>query len=211
MYEHDRREAEEHQERLAKPYCTVRPPESQELHRMMWQYLSYRGLSPELARRNGWYPSMEAGGNIPRLVIPAVSSDPMNLYWQARAMGDGPRRYESPHGVSRGDALVIVFPVDQAKGCVVVEGPMAALAAAGEGYCGLALLGATPPDVVVLNIVDLLRRYPRPVQFLLDADGLAIRTAVHIVHAGVPLLIKLPYPHKDLAAAPAGERRRLLA
>ena len=72
------------------------------------EYLRGRGLSPKLARANGWYPSLEAGDSKLRIVIPA-SPSVMN-FWQARAIDPREKqRYQSPYG-SRGAALIVVFP-----------------------------------------------------------------------------------------------------
>ena len=207
MYEFERREAAEPPR--AKPFCTARPAHDASLDASMSAYLDQRGLSPGLAFNNGWYPSRMAGDALPRVVIPASSRQPGNHYWQARAMIETPQRFESPHGVARGDALVFVAPWQVRAGpVVIVEGPMDALAAAGEGFPALALLGATPPDEVIEYAAALLGGTLGIL--VLDADGRVARVAPRLSVCGVRIRLRLPYPYKDLAAAPFQERHRIL-
>ena len=127
----------------------------------MQHYLESRCLSFNLAVENGWYPSTVAGDIWGRIVIPATSKIPGNYYWQARAIQKGIEpRYQSPCA-SRGDAIVVVWPGQRVTrrqvGCVV-EGPMDALAAAGVGCVGIALMGVMPPEAALALTATFLRR-----------------------------------------------------
>lgn len=193
-----------------KPYATVLPPPEPALWAQCREYLSGRGLNSVLARMNGWYGARING--VPRLVIPAVSGDAANRYWQARALDDSKPRYESPHGVSRGDAIGIVWPRRSISALAIVEGPLDALAAAGEGVLGLALMGLTPPEPVIRFLQSLVGPLAasRSVLFMADSTHLAGMAAIARL-IGLGGVLVDPYPFKDLAEAPRAERRRLLA
>lgn len=151
------------QRRYNKLFCTALPEATPKLK--LWQlakdYLVSRGLSWETARYNGWFPSESAGDSVPRIVIPATSSNLNNRYWQARALLGGIEpRYQSPLA-SRGDAVIEVRQAGEGSplgfGKVVVEGPMDALAAASCGYSGVALMGNRVPSESLALTVELLR------------------------------------------------------
>lgn len=210
----------------SKPYCTRYPQEDNSLWKAMDDYLIVRGSYPDTAHANGWYPTRSVDG-WGRVVVPCSSSQPSNLYWQARLLdppqpprssvdkrlsiqtGLGmPRRWESPHGVSRGDAVCVVWPAQKPhpssplRQAVVAEGPMDALAAAACGYIGVGLLSATPSEeclswtrtvlcgIMTLTVMDL------------GAEDQMIFNAGWLREHGVPCRLVNPYPHKDLAAWP---------
>jgi hypothetical protein len=234
-YAHEQEEQENLLARAkpAKPFSDFIPDCSYELWGLMDRYLAGRGLSPSLARLNFWFPSAEVDG-VPRVVVPATSTQPGNLYWQARVIslpgsrsygpktalgstivGGGatpvsPRRWESPHGVRRGDALVVVWPVETPAYAVVVEGPMDALAAGECGALGVALMGATPPDEVLLHLGQLVQGLQ--VLAVMDSDEPKAMTRVVASLRGYATAAKLidPYPFKDLAEAAPARRKGIL-
>src|SRR3990167_856048 len=204
-YEHEREET-----RLPlvsqKPLCGALPAQNAALREEAAQYLVSRALDPALAFEvNGWYPAEIQG--IARLVVPATASDPANCYWQARSLRLDERRWESPHGVSRGDALVMTWPwrgaIQAAFGppVICVEGPMDALAASGEGFLAIAFMGATPPEPVIKFAAELI--VPAPALLVMDADQprAAVSLLESLVIAGVRCRLATPYPFKDLAEA----------
>ena len=166
--------------------------------------------------------------------MPCTASVMGNLYWQARLLeppygprdpaqqtleaktGLGmPRRWESPHGVSRGDAIGVIWPrttVDQSgrPHAVVVEGPMDALAAAGCGYIGIALLSATPSEECLHLTAKLLHGIMTLAVMDIGAEDAMIFNAGWLRERGVPCRLVNPYPHKDLAACPEDQRATLL-
>jgi len=198
----------------SRTFCTRLPQVSYEpaLWSQMVRYLVSRQLDRLVATDNGWYPSTEAGDLVPRIVIPATSAEPHNRFWQARAMVEHPRRYESPHGVARGSAVGLVWPRHKVIPiAVVVEGPMCALAAAQAGCLGIALFGATPSREVLDFAAGIIQR--RPVVFVLDADSPGAMTKVQreMVLRGVAgQLVSPAAGHKDLAEMAPEERRKLL-
>ena len=179
------------------------------------EYLMARNLPELLACENGWYVSQEAGDNYQRIVIPATSSAPENHYWQARDItGHASIRYQSPAGVKRGDAVVVVWPENgRVHGAAIVEGPMDALAAAGARFLGIAMMGTHPAHESLLLTSKLIGGI-LPVTVLADKDAMAAM----VNNVLMPLLeiskgiIRLasPDPYKDLAEAPPSERRRLI-
>ena len=199
-----------------KPYCHTLPAISQKLWPEFDRYLASRVLSPSVARKNLWYPSLHVD-QLPRVVMPGTSQTAGNLYWQARLMEplDPPYqaavdtlRYESPHGVYRGDAIIVVWPSQPDNGLVagyqgvVVEGPFDALAAADIGYIGVALMGVTPPDSVVSHIATFLRG----AKCLVMGDRDQLNSMARVMHAltdlGLNCRLRSPYPYKDLAETP---------
>ena len=206
-YPHEREE-----DTPKKPYCRSLPPRDDGLTQRMQTYLEGRRLDYRLAVANMWYPSSQAGDNAPRVVIPATSGIRGNTFWQARALDDNPKRYQSPHA-SRGDAVVIVWPERHVVDIAVVsEGPMDALAAAGVGALGVALMGATPPEETLL----LTKQYLRGILSIIvipDMDEPAALTGVmsRLTRLGVSnCRLILPYPAKDFASAEPSLRTQLL-
>jgi len=120
-------------------------------------------------------------------------------------------RYQSPHGVSRGDAFVRVCPASVAKGLVIAEGPMDALAAAECGCVGIGLMGAQPPAAVI----SAISRYRGgmgwtiPVIIVSDEGALGAATKVWRNFPGATLVAT--YPYKDLACVPLDERWGILS
>lgn len=192
----------------ASPSCNYRPSPDASLWYDFDKYLRGRGLSSMLAYTNGWYPSRNAGDREPRVVIPATSADPRNLFWQARSMNGTEPRYQSPYAM-RGDALVIVWPKrpsTTSSAYCIVEGPCDALAAAETGFVGVALLGGHPSDEVLAHAGRLTHRSPR--LLVSDNDSPALMATITAFFPGAKLL--LPSPWKDLASVPLVERRKLL-
>lgn len=196
-----------------KPFCTTTPPSNAQLWNVMRAYLTDRGLSYNIAVINGWYPSWNAGDDSPRVVIPCVTSDPNNRYWQGRLLiddGEKRLRYTSPSG-KRGDAIVVVHPHGMFKalecaGTVFVEGCMDALAAAGEGYRGIATMGTFPPE----EALDLAARSAKaPFGAVADEGALAEMVGIWMRLPGTTKLA-VPYPDKDLAEKHPAERGAFL-
>ena len=187
------------------------PPLDSSLWRQQTDYLLSRGLLTHIASDNLWYPSSAAGDTSPRIVIPATAGAG-NIFWQARAMDDNPKRYQSPHA-PRGDAVVLVWPskLHPAKRAVIVEGPMDALAAASLGFLGVGLMGITPPD----GALSLVCRMVAGMDIALVADKDQVDGMMKVmgrilsrIRGKVELLVS--YPFKDLADAPPAFRKELL-
>ena len=199
-----------------KPLCGALPPQNADFRGLAEDYLLSRDLDPELAFSiNGWYPAEIEG--IPRLVIPATSANRENRYWQARDISGGAlKRWESPRGVSRGDALVMTWPAVSLSGAnkspvVCVEGPMDALAASGEGCLAIAFMGVTPPPEAISFAVQLIG--PSRALLVMDADQPKAMVALleEFSAAKVRSALVTPYPFKDLAEADRRSRRAILA
>lgn len=188
----------------------VLPPLSTAHWAMMRTYLRGRGLSPPLAESNGWYPTVDRYST-PRIVIPAQSLVNTWPYYQARAMDNNPKRYDSPRA-PRGDALVICYPrIPGSDLVVVVEGPMDALSAAACGYLGIALMGNTPGDTVLAHIREVSKPY-RGIIVLSDVD--AVGQAIEVVHklwtTGCRANFRPIKGYKDLAEVPHEKRRTII-
>lgn len=185
-----------------KSLCQWLPPMAISRLDDMRAHLEQRGLSYPLARKNGWYPSEQAGDAHPRIVVPATSGNPNNRFWQARLMvsANAPR-WQSPHAV-RDDAITLVWPETRPAPSIITEGPMDALAAAMLGYCGLGLLGITPPDAALQLVATLASR---PAYLILDLDALdeSPRLVRRLIDVGVHTTALSTYPYKDLAEAVA--------
>lgn len=195
---------------MTKPLCTTRPSSCQDDWPVVVQYLQDRGLSPLTAQANGWYASRTAGDEELRVVIPCLSANLTNRYWQARLLRESnekfPLRYTSPHHVRRGDALALVYPLgDAVLGTVLVEGPMDALAAAGDGFQGIAWMGTDPGN----DPIELARRLVVPPIYVV-ADKDAVKAAVNIWQQFVGAFMVNAYPYKDLASVPKEERAAYL-
>ena len=206
-YPHEREE-----DTPKKPYCRSLPPRDDGLTQRMQTYLEGRRLDYRLAVANMWYPSSQAGDNSPRIVTPATSNIRGNTFWQARAMDGSEKRYQSPHA-ARGDAVIVVWPSGSLPDrAVISEGPMDALAAAGEGCLGIALMGDTPPEETLL----LTKQYLRGILSIIvipDMDEPAALTGVmsRLTRLGVSnCRLILPYPAKDFASAEPSLRTQLL-
>lgn len=184
--------------------------EDRRLWGMMQDYLDERGLDFPLAVENGWFPSSAAGDSWHRIVIPATNSRGM-CFWQARAMSPkADKRYQSPH-VPRMDSVIQVWPWTEAlTDVVLVEGPMDALACAGVGYRGIAMMGATPSR----EVLDYLAVLCEGANILFVADRDAISEAQRVIRElsrrGRHITLLDPYPYKDIAAAPQDMRTTIL-
>ena len=192
------------------------PPKEEALEGRMRLYLARRRLDYALAAYNQWYPSCRATDSRPRIVIPATSKLVGNVYWQARAIdNDDEPRYQSPYA-PRGDAVIVVWPRNEVRWreegyrAAVVEGPMCALAAATEGFLGLALMGVRPSIEALDLTVDLLRGTISTL--IADSDALPEMTKVlmHLVSQKIHCRLVEPYPYKDLAVMPRFERGAFL-
>ena len=199
------------------------------------EYLLGRDLSPEVAIYNGWYPSSVAGDREPRVVI--IGARTAGMFWQARAMlapdtvyPTAQRavtryppilRYQSPPG-PRGDALIIVDPLPALvsatpvrPGVVLVEGPMCALADAGVGYRGVAIMGnfnGEPPAPPTLeHLIKAIRGHPVVIVGDLDSPAALAPTAAALAAKGGVRCRMVVCPRKDLADLPAPLRGTLLA
>ena len=204
------------------------------------EYLGGRGLNHTLARGFGWYPARYNG---PRLIVPCVRTDPY-AFWQGRLIDTVPKelycsdcqidpgpnyqlcmdnhrcshwkRWDSPSGL-RGDALVYLTPTHLIlEGpLLVVEGPLDALAIAEFGYDVVAILGATPPGVVLNHIAVLAQareRTPR-VLWIPDKDAVnpAMKRQAALGTMGVLVNMQmLPGAYKDFAEIPREERKEVL-
>ena len=185
---------------------------------VVW-YLKNRGLSPELAHANSWYPGYYHGM---RIIIPARRTD-RGEFWQGRLLDQiyqgtyhieesGWKRWDSPHG-PRGDAIVLLEPPDRrGRGVVVVEGPMDALAAAEFGFLGVATLGVQPNSAVLDHIASVAKKYPW-FCIIPDRDELGrwAHTQAELGKRGIYGSILLPpSPYKDLAETPRESRKEML-
>lgn len=202
-----------------KPFCQSLPTCSQRLWPRFDSYLRERNLDPALARKNFWFPSRTVDG-YDRLVVPGTSDQPGNLYWQARLIQaypvgppPQPRRWESPHGVSRGNSVCVVWadsgPRTRVPATAIVEGPMDALAAAGEGFIAVALMGVYPP-ADCLSLTSRLLRGTIPVMV---ADRGAEKEMAENLNMlgvlGLRCVLRVPRT-KDLAALDRADRKELL-
>ena len=159
-----------YRERTEPKLTVVLPPTINRLRDIdMDVYLESRRLDPKLARANEWYPSTDAGDRWPRMVMPATYmrhtvADAVSPFWQARLLGDSEPtfsipRYQSPRLVRNG-AVILVYPwsnvdhhdISPGKTLVIVEGPCDALAAAGAGFTGCALMGISPNQPVLEHL-----------------------------------------------------------
>ena len=206
IYQHERKEP--------KHYDGPRPEmpkENESLRSKMSRYLEGRELSYALANNNFWYPSRDVDG-YDRIVIPCSNSLGIT-YYQARAMDSWvSRRYDSPLA-TREDSIAVLWPDGTriAKGTVICEGPMDALAACGLNYVGIGLMGNQPPDTVVRHIVRLIKRYFEPVIIVPDLDHIEMGAYMVGCLAGVGIVTKIILPtQKDLCKMPFQERKVLL-
>lgn len=215
-YDHERDERWRDRAELVtrKPYCDHLPPRDPTLWKDFSGYLVSRNLSQYIARANHWYPSRDAGDNLPRIVMPASSDQEGNHFWQARYMGSDPdiKRYQSPYGRT-GDAAIIVYPQkgvnEPLVETVVVEGPMCALAVAGTGRMGLATMGADPPE----ERLDLIfkRIYGTICTVVPDSDrqDLFIHVFTYLSNRGIQCRWLVPGPSaKDFAEMSPENRMR---
>jgi len=185
---------------VLKPYADRLPPKDETYWPEFDNYLLSRGLSPRIARANQWYPSANAGDNEPRIVIPATSDQPGNHFWQARLIGCGEKRYQSPHGVASGDACIVVYPTDTGglTESVVVEGPVCALAAAMTGRLGIALMGADPPEERLGLTYTRVRGTICYIVPDLDRIDALTKVLVYLANRGVECRLRVPSA-KDFA------------
>lgn len=187
----------------------VMPPEDEGLWSLQDQYLSSRDLDIDVAVANQWYPTGDSG--TPRLVIPASSIENTWPYFQARAMVEHPVRYKSP-AAPRGDALIVVHPENSPVGVVIVEGPMDALAAAGESYIGVALMGNKPSEKVFEHLVTLLSTFQLSTTIFPDRDAFSegATLTARLWSRGVRCQLKAIHGAKDLAELSPSQRSSLL-
>lgn len=174
------------------------------------KYLKARGLNPALARENKWYPSISAGDSEPRIVIPATNTT-FHGYWQARAMTDVEKRYQSP-AVPRGDSLIVVWPVGlHPERVAVVEGPMDALAAADvENTVGIALMGNQPNDKILSHVTMISSSLPILVVGDSDAMREATQTVAALAMRGRNTKLVMLNGAKDIAELNLDQRRKVL-
>lgn len=203
QYQHEIREKKA---RYTGPRPAYPLPE-EELEDRMESYLHARRLEYRLAKANGWYAAYYKSA--PRIIIPCSNSEGVP-YFQGRAMNDHELRYASPAS-PRDDSLVIVWPKSTASvGGVVVEGPMDAMAAAGQGFVGVALMGNQPNEVVLDHLCKYARAF-QPVLILPDIDALEMGPTVlcAIAQRGIGGTILSPLK-KDLAEMSISQRREFL-
>jgi hypothetical protein len=212
QHEQDERPASERKLRgsdTSRPVTLMPKPAWKNLSIRFYTYLKNRDLNATLAIRNGWYPSQNAGDKQPRIVIPATSRDD-RAYWQARAMNSGAeKRYQSPY-TPREDAIVIVYPAKEGKKQVIaVEGPMDALAAAGEGWIGVSFMGNQPAREALDHFAE--RFEGSKILVLPDRDDEASGLALAASIAGyrIPATCILLQDAKDLAEMTRRERGEL--
>lgn len=199
------------------PMCTELPPQSVDdgFGMKAADYLTSRKLSKELAKQNGWYLSTQAGDEYPRIVIPAITHKAGHVYWQARDIsGTAYIRYQSPKG-PRHEALVRVLPRDKPKGIVILEGPCCALAAAGQGYIGYALMGMMPSQATMMHLALLIQDNPELNALVLldrDSGNAAVKIVAFLASQGYKCKwAMLPGPEKDLAECLPSKRRKFLS
>jgi DNA primase len=206
-YEHEAKAKREHHGPRPKM-----PPIMPELAADMHNYLEERLLDSQLAEENRWYVSYDDVLE-PRIIIPCSNSAGIP-YWQGRAMRDDVlKRYDSSVA-TRDDSVALVWPKagQKAKTAVVVEGPMDALAAAGAGALGIAVMGNAPTSEVFSYIENILRStYVEIVVVVPDLDTpiLASRVAARLGGSGFAVRIVMPTA-KDLAAMMPEERKLLI-
>jgi len=203
FYQHEQREKRER-------YVGPRPgfPECvPEYWNDMKIYLAERQLNNRTAVENGWFLTFFQG--CPRIVIPCSNSLGVP-YFQARAMSSKVKlRYASP-AASRDDSIVVVWPADRAKGSVVTEGPMDALASADLGYLGIATMGNQPNEEVLEHVASVVRSF-QPVLVVPDADALEFGPLVLCALAQRGISGGIVAPHKkDIAEMSVKERKRFL-
>ena len=205
-------EGHEHKEK--RPTVPARMPRScpdgPDWNRMR-SYLQDRNLDYDTARHNGWYPSLHAGDEAIRVVMPATNSQNI-AYWQARSLNDEEPRYQSPP-VPRGDSVIQVWPrnTDYCPLTILCEGPMDALAAASHGIRGIALMGNNPTDETITMLRALLDQ-DDIVTYFTDRDAVpaAIDLVKKLSRVGVYITISDPSPYKDLASMPKRIRADVL-
>lgn len=196
------------------PMCATLPRQSLAQGNMA-DYLLDRNLDPGLARKNGWYQSTDCNDEYARVVIPAATHKTGHVYWQARdTTGKAFIRYQSPKG-PRHEALIKIEPSapSNPRGIVVVEGPMDALAAAGEGYLAYALMGMKPSKATLMHLALLIEDMCElDILVILDrgefANSMAVSTFLSTqgYHAKAAEL-----PEKDLAQCLPEKRRAFLS
>lgn len=174
-------------------------------------YLIARNLDTRTAEDNGWYVSWDAGDMNERIVIPAVTHIPTQVYWQARAVKQSVKlRYQSPSG-PRNEAFILVLPIKQKDGIVIVEGPMDALAAAGAGYIGISLMGMYPSLLTMAHVHQHFAEIDMPIMVALDKGETAnaIRIMTYFATQG-RRVFQCELPKKDLAECLPKERKKFL-
>ena len=171
-----------------------------------------RDLDPYIAKYNGWYPTVYDG--CIRIVIPATGDK--TEFWQARAIDDKwEPRYDSPPNPKR-ETVVFIAPArikyDLVASMVLVEGPMDALAAAGEKVLSIALMGNNPTNETLHLTNELITGIITRVLILEDRDSPG-RLAGVMAYFATEMEVRLascPSPWKDLAAMPKEKRGDLI-
>jgi len=94
---------------------------------------------------------------------------------------------------------------------VIVEGPLDALAASGEGWVGVAIMGSQPTDAVLDHIVTRFWSLDEGLVLPdLDSPEWGPRVCLHLAAGGLKARLGSPRPYLDLAAAPKAERAAIL-
>ena len=204
QYQHEIREKKA---RYTGPRASF-PKHNDRLDVMFSRYLMKRGLSPALARANGWFCSFYK--DVPRVIIPCTNSEGVP-YFQGRDMTDKhPLRYASPAS-PRDDSIVIVWPdYDGRRGLVICEGPADCLAIAEVGFVGIGLMGNQPNESVLAHVV-IYARAIAPVIIVPDVDMPEMGSTVlsYLAQHGVSCEVRCPLK-KDLAEMTLIERRNFL-
>lgn len=196
------------------PMCTEYPPGSpnEKDWEHMEAYLESRDLDVTLARKNGWYPSRQAGDSFLRVVIPARTHKAGHVYWQARALSPKAYlRYQSPPG-PRHEAIIVIEPAEPV-GTVIVEGPMCALRAAMHGYIGIALMGAVPNEATLRHVCLVIESHKRlPIVVLLDRDSgnASVRVSTFLASQGYLNIVGRFVNSKDLTELSLHDSTKLL-
>ncbi len=206
LYTHDQKK--ERVNNVKFPKCA----EEEAVFRQMRRYLAKRGLDYCVAKNNGWYPCLFTdfyGSYFSAICIPCYSPSETRFF-QVRYMAhpDKKTRYDGPAG-NRYDNVCFMVPTKPAKKRVflIVEGPMDALAAAGAGFYGIAMLGSTPDPQAYETVASLVYNYDYC--FIIpDKDGtqFATRWQTYLAKYGLyPEIRKAEYnnrEYKDLADMP---------
>lgn len=208
IYEHERKETKRSVRIHALPY----PPHADGYDEIMHEYLASRELSWKIAEDNLWYVSKSANDTYARIVIPCQSRYERHNYWQARAIDPNAKvRYQSPYA-SRLDAICVASNrASDSTTAVVCEGPMDALAAAGMGHMGIAIMGNTPPDIVLDHVVYAAAGRKLFVVADSDANSPWASIFVRLVQRKTSPTLVRAYPYNDIAKMDKNTRKDYLS